>query len=95
MEGYFTIKVTPLGCNICLWEEMELGEIKDLIREGKSCRSQWFTHIREWIEEDVDKEILTWIRCFGIPGHAWNILFFEFLAKTEGTYVFSDKNTLK
>lgn len=34
-EGYFSIKVSPLGENACLLEEVELGEIHDLIKEGK------------------------------------------------------------
>lgn len=36
IEGYFTIKVTPLGVNLCLLEECEEGEIRDLLREYRS-----------------------------------------------------------
>lgn len=35
MEGYFAIKVTLLGGNLCLLEESEEGVIEDLKREGK------------------------------------------------------------
>lgn len=51
LEGYFSIKVTPLGANLCLLEEVEDGEISNLIREGKSWWSQWFSEIRVWKEE--------------------------------------------
>lgn len=34
MEGVFTIKVTPLGGNVCLLEEIDEGFIRDLIEEG-------------------------------------------------------------
>ncbi|CAL5199318.1 unnamed protein product [Lathyrus oleraceus] len=61
---YFSIKVTPLGANLCLLEESESIEIRDLIREAKSLQSQWFLEIREWREEDVDKEIVTWLRYY-------------------------------
>lgn len=42
MECYFSIKITLLGANTFLLEEMEVGEIKDLMREGNSWWSQWF-----------------------------------------------------
>lgn len=54
IEGYFSIKVTPLGANLCLMEEVEKGAIRDLVKEGRSWWSQWFADIREWREENVD-----------------------------------------
>lgn len=35
-EGYFAIKATPLVDNFCLLEEMQEGEIADMIREGNN-----------------------------------------------------------
>lgn len=35
VEGYFSIKVTPLGENLCLLEDIEVGAISDLIKEGR------------------------------------------------------------
>lgn len=34
MEGYFTIKITQLGENLCLLEEGEEGESKVLVEEA-------------------------------------------------------------
>lgn len=34
-EGYFRIKVTSLGANLCLLEEMDVVEIVTLILEAK------------------------------------------------------------
>lgn len=62
MKVTFFIKVTPLGANLCLLEESEEGEIRNLIREGKYWWSQWFTCIREWNKDDIDNEIVAWIR---------------------------------
>lgn len=39
-EGYFSIKVTHLGANLCLLEGLIDGEILDFIREGES----WWKH---------------------------------------------------
>lgn len=36
IEGYFAIKVTPLGAHLCLLEEFKEGGIRNLIRKGKS-----------------------------------------------------------
>lgn len=33
VEGFFRIKATPLGANMCLLEELENGKIKILIKE--------------------------------------------------------------
>lgn len=43
VEGYFSIKVTPSGANLCLLEDVEEGAISDLIKEGRSWWSQWFS----------------------------------------------------
>lgn len=42
MEEYFSIRVTPLGGNSCLLEEVEEGDIRDLIREGRCGGSTGF-----------------------------------------------------
>lgn len=42
---------------------------------------------------DIDNERLTWIRCYGIPIHAWNVEFFTKLSEYVGVYLNSDDNT--
>ncbi|CAK8542124.1 unnamed protein product [Lathyrus sativus] len=58
---------------------------------------EWYfsIKIKEWKEDMVDKERVTLLRCYGIPCHAWNVAFFDILAKTVGIYVCIDDNTLK
>ncbi|XP_058741575.1 uncharacterized protein LOC131613953 [Vicia villosa] len=92
-EGYFRVKATPLGANLCLLEEQEEGEIKALVEEAKDWISQWFSDIHPWSLEDVDNERITWLRCYGLPCHAWSTKFFEFLSGLVGTYVCSDDET--
>lgn len=70
MEGYFSIKVTPLGANLCLLEEVEEGEIADLIKLGECWWKQWFSEIKILIQSVMDKERVTWLRIFGIPCQA-------------------------
>lgn len=54
IEGYFLIKVTPMADNLCLLEESEEGEIKDLIREGDNWWRKWFSEIRSWKTANFD-----------------------------------------
>lgn len=35
-NGYFAVKVTLLGANLCLLEERDAGEIKKLVVSGKN-----------------------------------------------------------
>lgn len=34
MEGYFSLKATPLGANLCLLEAVDEGEIQALLKDG-------------------------------------------------------------
>ncbi|XP_058775601.1 uncharacterized protein LOC131649870 [Vicia villosa] len=95
LEGYFSIKVTSLGANLCLLEEVKEGDIEALIREGEVCWKQWFSEIRKWKAEDIDEERVTWLRVFGVPCQAWSFEFFELLANRVGSYICAYEQTLK
>ena len=41
-QGYFAIKVTPMGANLCLLEEQEEGELKALTEDANEWLEQWF-----------------------------------------------------
>ncbi|XP_058765713.1 uncharacterized protein LOC131639233 [Vicia villosa] len=94
IEGFFSIKVHPLGANLCLLEEMEEGIIKELIEEGKWWWQQWFKSLKPWQENDVDMERVMWIRIYGVPCHAWCSEFFESVANKLGSFVCLDENTM-
>ncbi|XP_058774299.1 uncharacterized protein LOC131648567 [Vicia villosa] len=93
MEGFFSIKVHPMGANLCLLEEMEEGIIKELLDEGKWWWKQWFKNIRPWHTNDVDSERVMWVRLYGVPCHAWCSEFFEKIANLLGNFVCVDENT--
>lgn len=75
MEGYFAIKITPLGGSLCLLEETEEGLINDFIGVGESWWRQCFEEVKKWEEDIIDDGRVIWIREFGIPTHAWNTFF--------------------
>lgn len=54
----------------------------------------WFDEIRSWSSREIDNERLVWLRCYGIPAHAWTVEFFSYLVSGIGEFVCVDDNTL-
>lgn len=80
-------------CPLCLLEEVEEGKIKLLIKEEVEWVNKWFSEIHPWTLTDVDNEMLTWMRCYGLPCHVWKKQFFEFISKPVGTFVCMDQES--
>ncbi|XP_058751484.1 uncharacterized protein LOC131624544 [Vicia villosa] len=95
LEGVYAVKVSPLGSNLCLLEELKEGYIKDLIAEGESWWKSWFLEIVKWEERLVDESRDVWIRIFGIPVHSWSADFFVAVANLWGRFISLDETTAK
>lgn len=93
-EGIFTIRVTMLGPNLCLLEDLIIGEVKIFIVEGRKWWEQWFKSISPWEPKDVDQERFVWISFLGIPCHAWGCSMFKLLAEGLGVFVNVDERTI-
>lgn len=93
-EGLLAIRLTILGLNMCILEDLVSGEVENFILDRKPWWEQWFTTIRPWQPDDVDSERLLWLRVRGIPCHAWSKNFFTMLVKSKGSYTKSDDTTL-
>ncbi|GAU10269.1 hypothetical protein TSUD_423290, partial [Trifolium subterraneum] len=89
-QGYFGVKVTPLGSNLVLLEGHAEGEVQALLDDAKDWLYQLFTEIRPWNPNNVDVNRVSWLRIFGIPLHAWNDLFFTQVTKPWGTFMNTD-----
>jgi hypothetical protein len=94
-EGYFGVKVTPLGSNLTLLEGQDEGEVEALMEDAKDWLDQWFSSIRPWSPNDIDTERSIWLRIYGIPIHAWNLNFFTQVVKPWGTFINADEGTTK
>lgn len=79
-EGLFTIRVTPMGDNLCLLEDLIEGEVTTFLRECKDWWGVWFKEIRPWMPIVVNPKRLVWLRCFEIPCHAWNDCFLNLIS---------------
>ncbi|GAU42921.1 hypothetical protein TSUD_283440 [Trifolium subterraneum] len=94
-QGYFGVKVTPLGSSLTLLEGQEDGEIQALLEDAQEWLNQWFREICPWKPEDVDTDRIVWLRVYGIPAHAWNDSFFAQVSKPWGTLMNEDDVTNK
>lgn len=92
-EGIFSIRVITFGENTFLLEDLIKGVAESFIKEIREWWGVLFKYIRRWLPEDVDHERLVWIRCSGVPCHAWNDNFFEVISTTLGYFVNCDENT--
>lgn len=80
-EGLFSIRVTIMGPNLCLLEDLVGNDVASLVSERKEWWNQFFVSINPWKPSDVDYERIVWINLFGIPCNAWGESFFSVLAE--------------
>ncbi|KAI5430646.1 hypothetical protein KIW84_035018 [Lathyrus oleraceus] len=92
-EGYFDFSIKPLGPNLCIFEDVEEGAVEVFVDEGHNWWRKWFTSIDRWKPGHVDEERLMWVRCLGIPCHAWTVEFFGAFVGLFGSFVRADFNT--
>ncbi|XP_058775736.1 uncharacterized protein LOC131650012 [Vicia villosa] len=66
-RGHLSIKITPLGANMCLLEDHAEGALQALLWDKERWMKQWFRVLRPWKPSDIDYERITWLICYGIP----------------------------
>lgn len=93
-EGMFTIRVTALGPNLCLLEDLVLGEVETFIEERRNWWEGLFKLIKPWNPGDIDEERMLWIKISRIPCHAWGVKLFKVIAERYGSYIRSDEQTI-
>lgn len=92
-EGIRTIKVTPMGGNLVLLKGSDMGEIPAIIEALSDIVQRWFSDIRPWSPSYVGSSRLTWIKCLGVPLHAWNEKFFSDITVSLGKFCMVDDST--
>lgn len=94
-QGFFGVKATPLGANLVLLEAEDDEAIPNLINDAKDWVGDWLDEIRSWCPREIDNERVVWLRCFGVPVHAWNDNFFSYLVSGIGSFVCVDDITAR
>ncbi|CAL0306408.1 unnamed protein product [Lupinus luteus] len=80
LDGFFSVQLIPLGGRTVLLRAEEEGEMKALLCDECAWFENKFVAIRKWKPTDAVKGRFFWIRCFGVPLHAWEEIFFEKIA---------------
>ncbi|XP_058734175.1 uncharacterized protein LOC131605900 [Vicia villosa] len=93
-EGIFNIRVTSLGPNFCLMEDLVGGDVETFIEERKSWWSQWLWSITPWKPSDIDTGRFAWLKVVGVPCHAWGEKCFALLVGNRGKLVKTEEATM-
>lgn len=84
-----------MGSNLVLIQVDEGEEFMDLLRDAEECFQAWFDDISVWSSDVVVRERYAWVRCQGVPLHAWKEDFFRVIVMGVGSYVTEDLKTTK
>ncbi|GKV19934.1 hypothetical protein SLEP1_g30130 [Rubroshorea leprosula] len=93
MEGYFSCKVRAMGGRLVLLEGGDKEEIKDLVEIAPEWLGQWFIEIKPWNSAMVAQERFVWLRCQGVPVHAWGPKVFATIGSVWGKFLTLDDST--
>jgi hypothetical protein len=93
MDGYSNVRVIPFGhMKVLIYSTVE-GEVAGLVGSvGWWCTV--FDRFEAWSPEMVSNQRSTWLRCYGVPHHAWGVALFRTLGFKFGTFVGVDSSTL-
>lgn len=91
--GLLSMSVCPMGGDKVLIQTMEGEDFEELAKDAESMLKDWFIDITKWSPQEVAKQRYTWIRCQGVPLHAWKGDFFEYVVSGIGRYVSMDTMT--
>ena len=80
---------------MALLEFSDIDERDGFLQDGGVWLGNWFSNVQAWKPEDVSRSRFVWLRCEGVPLHAWNPNFFKLLGNFWGTFISLDANTSK
>jgi hypothetical protein len=92
MDGYHSLKVILLGHRKVLLTSTAVGEVEELVG-SVWWWSTWFDRFELWSPESVSSQRYTWLRCYGVPLHAWGEALFRTIGFKFGTFVDTDQPT--
>jgi hypothetical protein len=92
MDGYNSLKVIPLGHRHALLMSTVVGEVEELVGLV-GWWSTWFDRFELWSPKLVSNQRSSWLRCYGVPLHAWGQALFRTIGFKFGTFVGTDQST--
>lgn len=92
-EGLYSVKVTPMGGDLVLIQVEEGEDFLQLVKDYEDAFEKWFADLCLWSPPEVPKHCHVWVRCQGIPLHAWDMSFFKKFVTLFGLFVMLDDRT--
>ncbi|GKV04536.1 hypothetical protein SLEP1_g16689 [Rubroshorea leprosula] len=93
MEGVFFCKIRAMGGRMVLLEGHDYEDLKELVENGRDWLGCWFSKIKPWSSTTIAVERFVWIKCLGLPLHAWKTEYFQSFGNLWGTFVSLDDST--
>lgn len=94
-EGLFTFTIMPMSGDMVLIKPANGEVFEEFMKEYEDLMETWFYDVRQWSSALVVKERGAWLRCQGVPLHAWSDNFFEMIAISFGTFVSMDWSSMQ
>jgi hypothetical protein len=92
MDGYSNLQVIPLGFMKVLLLSSVTREVEELVG-SVGWWSTVFDKFEVWSPEVTSNQRTTWLRCYGIPLHAWGEALFRTIGFKFGSFVEADLST--
>jgi hypothetical protein len=93
MEGYNWITATSMGGNMVLLSTTTSQSIKEAVTANVKWWEGWFRSILEWSYDLFMDRREVWLRCRGVPLHAWDESLFRQIADRFGSFIEVDPYT--
>ncbi|CAL0309784.1 unnamed protein product [Lupinus luteus] len=84
-EGFLTVTAHTLGGDLVLISPAAGEVLSEVLKDAKDWIAAIFSSFVPWSEDLVVGCRDVWLRCQGIPPHAWNRTFFQLIAKEFGS----------
>jgi hypothetical protein len=81
MEGIQNISVVPMGGSMVLLQCSRVGELERRIKDKEEWIGVYFFTVKPWSPNLVNLKRDVWVKVYGIPLHAWGIIFSDYWEK--------------
>ncbi|GAU27978.1 hypothetical protein TSUD_373730 [Trifolium subterraneum] len=93
--GFTEFRLISLGGDKVLLHPCVEGDGMSISQEAEDFIGNFLEECSPWMKvSSVNYERGAWVRCYGVPLHAWNNIFFAELAETQGRFLDIDDCTV-
>ncbi|KAJ4840289.1 hypothetical protein Tsubulata_023411 [Turnera subulata] len=82
-----------MGGNQALLSFQSPEEMTSALQSHQDLLSNYFSRIKPWSPQDVSRQRISWITCYGVPLHVWSSNFFSAFGNLLGRFLGVDEAT--